>query len=48
MTMDSNQQKTGFKAGVSNSNCSEGQMKTYKVNRWPHYDADTMAVPEPY
>jgi len=29
--------------------CSEGQMRTYKVTRGSHYDADaTMAVPEPY
>jgi len=35
-------------AGVSNSNCAEGQMKTYKVTRGPHYDADsTMALLEP-
>jgi len=38
----------GRKAGVSNSNCSDGQMRTYKVTRGSHYDADTtMAVPEP-
>jgi len=36
-----------YTAGVSNSNCSEGQM--IKVTRGPHYDADeTVAVPEPY
>jgi len=35
--------------GVSNSNCSEGQMRTYKVTQGLHYDADTtMAAPEPY
>jgi len=43
---------------VSNSNCSEGQMRTYKVTqgpdydlttRGPNYEADaTLAVPEPY
>jgi len=27
------------KAGVSNSNCSAGQMVTYKVTGGPHYDA---------
>jgi len=33
----------------SNSNCSECQMRTYKVTRGLHYDTDaTMAVPEPY
>jgi len=37
------------KTGVANSNCSEGQMRTYKISRKPHYDADaTMAVPEPW
>jgi len=36
-------------AGISNLNCYEGQMRTYKVTCGPHYDADaTMAVPEPY
>jgi len=35
------------KSGVSNSNCSVGQMGTYKVTRAPHYDAEaTIAVPE--
>jgi len=35
--------------GVSNSNFSVGQKRTYKVTRGPHYDADeTMALPEPY
>jgi len=35
------------KAGISNSNCSVGHMKTYKVTRGPHYDADAeIAVPE--
>jgi len=35
------------KTGVSNSNCSVGHMRTYKVTRGPHYDADaTIAVPE--
>jgi len=34
---------------VSNSNCSKGQMRTYKVTRGPHYDADeTLLVQEPY
>ena len=34
---------------VSNTNCSEGQIRTYKATGGPHYDADaTMAVPEPY
>jgi len=38
-----------IKSGVSNSNCSESQMRTYKVTRGPHYDADAItAVPEPY
>jgi len=38
-----------YKAGVSNSSCSEGQIRSYKVTRGPHYDADaTMAVPQPY
>ena len=33
--------------GVSNSNCSVGQMRTCMVTRGPHYDADeTIAVPE--
>jgi len=37
------------RARVSNSNCSEVQMRTYKVSRGPYYDADaTMAIPEPY
>jgi len=37
------------KVGGSNSNWSEGQMRTYEVIRGPHYDADaTMVVPEPY
>jgi len=26
--------------GVSNSNCSVGHMRTYKVTLGPHYDAD--------
>jgi len=35
------------KAGVSNSNCSVGHMRTYKVTRGPHYDVcATIAVPE--
>jgi len=42
-------------AGVSNWNCSEGQMRACKVSRGriittrgPHFDADaTMAAPEP-
>jgi len=34
--------------GVSKSNCSLGQMRTYKVAREPYYDVEaTMAVPEP-
>jgi len=34
---------------VTNSNCSEDQMRTYKVNRRPHYDVDvTIAVTESY
>jgi len=28
------------KPQARNSNCSEGQMKTYKVTRGPHCDAD--------
>jgi len=33
-----------YTRGISNSNCSEGQMRAYKITRWPHYDADaTMA-----
>jgi len=36
----------GHKSGVSNPNCSEGQIRIYKVTRGPHQDADvTMAVP---
>jgi len=36
-----------FKPGVPNSSCSVGQMRTCKVTRGPHYDADeTIAVPE--
>lgn len=38
----------GLTSGVSNSKCSEGQMRTYIVTGGPHYDTDTMAVPEPY
>jgi len=35
------------RTGVSNANCSVGHMKTLKVTRGPHYDADTaMVVPE--
>jgi len=35
-------------SGVSNTNCSEGQIRTYKVTGELHCDADaTMAVPEP-
>jgi len=38
---------TAPREGVSNSNCSVGHMRAYKVNRGPHYDADTaIAVPE--
>jgi len=34
-------------AGVSNSNCSVGHMRTHKVTCGAHYDADaTIAVPE--
>jgi len=44
-----NKSSTSFRSGVSNSNCSVGQIRTYKVTRGPHYDADaTMAVPQPY
>ena len=40
---------TGFRIGDSNSNCSEGQMRTCTVARGPHSDADAkIAVPEPY
>jgi len=40
---------TSFRSGVSHSNCSVGQIRTYKVTRGPHYDADAiMAVPQPY
>jgi len=36
-------------SGVSNTNFSEGQIRTYKVTGEPHCDSDaTMAVPEPY
>jgi len=36
-------------AGIANSNCSEGQIRTYKVTREPHYDVDAkMAVSEFY
>jgi len=39
--------KRPFIPGVSNSNCSVGHMRTYKVTCGPHYDADaTIAVPE--
>jgi len=45
-----------FMPGISNSNCSEGQLWTYEVTRGLHhdyqglhYDTDaTMAVPKPY
>jgi len=38
-----------IRAGISNSNFSEGQMWTYTVTQEPHYDADqTMAVPDLY
>ena len=38
-----------LRTGASNSNCSESKMRTYKVTRGPHYDADaTMLTPEPY
>jgi len=37
----------GSRAGVSNSTCSEGHMRTYKVTCRPHYNADaTTAVCE--
>ena len=37
----------GVNQGVSNSNCSESQIRTYKVTRGPHYDDDaTMVVSE--
>jgi len=37
------------KSGVSNSNCCEGQMKTYKVTWGSHHDANTtMVAREPY
>jgi len=32
--------KFGFKSGFSNLGCSVGQMRTYKVTRGPHCDAD--------
>jgi len=36
-------------SGIANSNCSEGQMRTYEVTRGPHYDADaTVAVLKSY
>ena len=36
-----------FTSEVSNSNCSVGHMRTYKVTHGPHNDADTTtAVPE--
>jgi len=39
---------SSIQPGVSNSNCSEGQMRTYIVTRRLHYDGDgTLAVPEP-
>ena len=38
-----------FRPGVTNSNCSVGQMRIYKVIIGPHYDADTIkAVPQTY
>jgi len=41
------QYTVGYNAGASNSNCSLGQIKTCKVTRGPHHDADaTIAVPE--
>jgi len=34
-----------YRAGVSNSTCSVGHIRTYKVTRGPHYNADaTTAV----
>jgi len=39
--------QTSCRLGISNSNCSVGYMRTYKITRGPHYDADaTIAVPE--
>jgi len=36
-----------LKPGISNWNCSVGHIKTFKVTRGPHFDADaTMAVPD--
>ena len=35
-------------SGFSNTNCSEGQIRTYEATGGRHYDADaTMAIPEP-
>jgi len=36
--------ETTTRSGVSNSNCSVGHMRTYKVTRRPHYDADATIV----
>jgi len=30
--------KGSSRAGVSNSNCSEGQIRIYEATRGPHYD----------
>jgi len=39
-------EKASCRAGL-NSNCSEDQMRTYKITRGPYYDADaTVAVHE--
>jgi len=38
-----------FTSGVSNTNCSESKIRTYKATGGPHYDAEaTVAVLEPY
>jgi len=38
-----------FIRGLKLKNCFEGQMRTYKITRGLHYDADaTTAVPELY
>jgi len=38
------QAEHAVKPGVSNSNCTEGQMRTYKVNRGPHYSYSRAAL----
>ena len=35
---------TDSRAGVSNSNCSVGHMKAFKVTRGPHYNADAITA----